>query len=148
MSDAEKDEEEVSVRTRYAVSWQWTGRPGQTRRSTCIVDSAQMTRPGDPEQRDQLIRTTLSKSSLPLDQGPENVILDMVVVLCNCEPLPTRQHCVYREHQGQRFYMTSSQTYAHMEVIHDRHRDRIIGIVSITESVAFLTQVREKYGHQ
>ncbi|NUR01549.1 MAG: hypothetical protein HOY79_34975 [Streptomyces sp.] len=145
--EASKNEENTSVRTRYAVSWRWTDRPDKVRKSRPMVDSAHMTRPGDPEQRDQLIRVQMA-NLLPIGQGPENVILDSVVPICNCEPFPEPANCLYRAHKGRRFYRTSSQAFADMEVIHDRSTDKIIGTVSITESVAFLTQVREKYGHQ
>ncbi|MFK0154100.1 hypothetical protein ACIQVK_18765 [Streptomyces sp. NPDC090493] len=142
-----EDEQDMSVRTRYQVSWRWAGRPGKVRRSKPMVDSAQMTRPGDPEQRDQLIRLQL-KNLLPSGQEPEAVILDSVEPICNCEPFPEPANCLYREHQGQRFHLTTSTAYAGCEVIHDRHGDKIVGIVSISESVMFLTRVREKYGHQ
>ena len=142
-----EDDQDTSVRTRYQVSWRWAERPEQARRSRPMVDSAQMTRPDDSEQRDQLIRAQL-KNLLPLGQGLEAVILDSVEPICNCEPFPEPANCRYREHKGRRFYLTPSQQHARMEVIHDRGTDAIVGIVSITESVMFLTQVREKYGHQ
>lgn len=147
MDDTTTKTEDMTVRTRYQVSWRWTERPDKARRSKPMVDSANMTRPGDPEQRDQLIRLQL-KNLLPIGQGPEAVILDSVDPLCNCEPFPEPVNCLYREHQGQRFYLTTSTAYAGCEVIHDRHGDKIVGIVSISESVEFLTQVRNKYGHQ
>ncbi|WP_434598163.1 hypothetical protein [Streptomyces sp. A5-4] len=50
-------EEETSVRTRYRLTWQRTGTE-KSHTEDCIVGSAQMTRPGDPEQ---LLRTMLAK---------------------------------------------------------------------------------------
>ena len=141
------DEEPEPVRTRYRVTWSQKGDDRQ-RKGFALVDDSEMTRPGDPEQRDHLIRLQKSKL-LPYGQAePENITLLEVEVVCNCGPVPSSKTCAYREHKGQRFYMTTSEAYAGCEVIHDRHTGTILGIVSITESVMFLTQVREKYGHQ
>ncbi|ANZ13348.1 hypothetical protein ACH4YO_40595 [Streptomyces noursei] len=140
-------EEAGSVLTKYAVNWHSKERPDIVRRTRSIVDSADMTRPGDPEQRDQIIRVQLA-SLLPIGQGPGDVILDTVDPICNCEPFPESANCLYREYQGRRFYLSASIAKRGHEVIHDRHGDKILGVVHNTLSVKFLTMVREEYGHQ
>ncbi|MFJ4686529.1 hypothetical protein [Streptomyces sp. NPDC088789] len=147
-TEEQAEQEASSVRTRYRVTWVRTGND-TPRTDACLVDSAEMTRPGDPQQRDHLIRLQLAKDWLPLgEMDPQNVTLSSVQPVCNCENPELLSTCDFATHQGVRFYLTTSQTYAGCEVIHDRHNDKIIGIVSITESVEFLTQIREKYGHQ
>ncbi|NIY68106.1 hypothetical protein [Streptomyces malaysiensis] len=143
---AEDEEASTSVRTRYAVTWRWTEHPDAVRNAMCIVDSAEMTRPGDPEQRDQLIRVQLA-NSLPIGQGPETVILDMLDPICNCEPHPEPVNCRYATHSGRRFYLASTSNNGYESII-DRHGDKVLGTVSHTLSVEILTLVREKYGHQ
>ncbi len=78
---------------------------------------------------------------------PENITLFSIQPLCNCENPELRSTCDFAEHKGVRFYLTAS-AHKGFEAVHDRHGDRLLGTVSITLSVEFLTLVREKYGHQ
>lgn len=141
-------EEAESVRTKYSVNWHWRERPDVVRRTCPIVDSADMTRSGDPEQRDQIIRVQLA-NLLPIGQGSADVILDTVTPICNCQPFPESANCRYREHKGWRFYLTTSEMFSDCKVIHDRgNSHKILGIVNNAFSVEFLTLVRERYRHQ
>ncbi|MGW1261262.1 hypothetical protein ACWD7Y_04775 [Streptomyces drozdowiczii] len=133
--------------TSYRVTWAQKG-IDTSHTEVCIVDSDDMTRPGDPEQLHALLRRMLAIRHLPIGYAvPDNVVLQDVAPLCNCEPYPG-ENCAWAEHKGERFYLTTSQAYAGSEVIHDRHNNRIVGIVSIGYSVKFLTMVREEVGHQ
>jgi hypothetical protein len=125
-------EEETSVRTRYRVTWQRTGTE-ESRTEDCIVDSAQMTRPGDPEQREQLLRTMLAKRSMPIGQmEPESITLQDVVPVCNCENSELSSLCDFAQDGGHRFHLETSNSYAGCEIVQDRASDRILGIVSNT----------------
>ncbi|MFF1693065.1 hypothetical protein ACFVXC_05485 [Streptomyces sp. NPDC058257] len=133
--------------TSYRVTWEQKGIE-KSHTEVCIVDDNDMTRPGDKEQLHGLLRRMLAIRHLPIGYSvPENVVLQDVIPLCNCEPYPG-ENCAWAEHKGERFYMTTSQTFPQCEVIHDRHRNKIVGIVSIGFSVKFLTMVREELGHQ
>ncbi|WP_030894332.1 hypothetical protein [Streptomyces sp. NRRL F-5053] len=136
----------MSVLTSYRVTWSQKGQD-KAHTTTCIVDSDDMTRPGDSEQRDELLRKTLAIRHLPTGQVvPDNIVLHDVVPVCNCEPYPG-QDCAWAEHEGHRFHLETAARPGY-EVIHDRHHDHVLGTVLSTLSVEFLTLVREKYGHQ
>ncbi|UQA91249.1 hypothetical protein [Streptomyces halobius] len=45
-------------------------------------------------------------------------------------------------------HLGTSERFPGMEIVGDRNGDKILGVVHNTLSVDFLTQVREKYGHQ
>ena len=145
--DETESDDNTSVLTSYRVSWMQKG-TDRSRATTCIVNSDDMTRPGDPEQLNALLRKMLAIRYLPIGQVvPDNIVLEMVDPICNCEPYPG-ENCTYAEHRGERFYLTTSIAFTGCEVIHDRHRDTILGIVHNTLSVEFLTMVRKKYQHQ
>ncbi|WP_434598161.1 hypothetical protein [Streptomyces sp. A5-4] len=79
---------------------------------------------------------------------PENITLQDVVPVCNCENSELSSLCDFAEDGGYRFHLETSNSYAGCEIVQDRASGRILGIVSNTLSVEFLTLVREKYGHQ
>ncbi|MET9360449.1 hypothetical protein ABZX93_06025 [Streptomyces sp. NPDC006632] len=136
----------MSALTSYRVTWEQKG-IDKSHTETCIVDSDDMTRPGDPEQRNGLLRKMLAIRYLPTGYAvPDNVVLQDVVPVCNCEPYPG-QDCAFAYHGGERFYLTASSQPGY-EVIRDHHREKVLGNVCHTLSVEFLTLVREKYGHQ
>ncbi|MFF4699883.1 hypothetical protein [Streptomyces chattanoogensis] len=143
--DSTEAEETGSVLTRYRVTWTPKGRD-EPRTNTSVVDSAEMTRPGDPEQRDQLLRIQLWSRLADGPSGSDSIVLLDVVPLCNCGPYPEPANCLYAEHKGVRFHLVSTE--AEFEVIGDRHGDKTLGIVHNTLSVQFLTLSREQYGHQ
>lgn len=132
--------------TSFRVTWQQKGtdRPHTT---TCIVNADDMTRPGDPEQRNDLIRRMLAIRHLPIGYCiPENVVLLDVQPVCNCEPYPG-EDCRYAQQGGDRFYLTPSRK-PNFETIMDNADDQPVGYVLNTLSVDFLTMVRHRYGHQ
>lgn len=137
----------TSLLTSYRVTWEQKGND-KSHTETCIVDSADMTRPGDPEQLHGLLRRMLAIRHLPFGAVvPDNIVLQDVVPLCNCEPYPG-QDCAWAEHQGHRFYLGPAGVGGGYEAIRDRHDDSVLGVVRNILSVEFLTLVREKYGHQ
>ncbi|MFI1408852.1 hypothetical protein ACH4Y0_02765 [Streptomyces sp. NPDC020707] len=115
--------------TSYRVCWVQKG-DDTSRTDTCVIDSNDMTRPGDLEQRNALLR-----------------VLEDVIPLCNCEPFPGAD-CTWAKHKGERFYLATSASRQGFESIWDRHHDAYLGSVHSTLSVEVLTLVREKYGHQ
>lgn len=132
---------------RYRVTWTRTG-TDSPRTTECIVDFKGMTRPGDPEQRDEMLRKMLGLRHLPIGHtGPENVQLLDVQPLCNCGPYPSPENCAYREHRGERFFLATAREPG-FEWVTDRHDDKALGMVNIALSVDFLTLVRNRYGHQ
>ncbi|MET8342522.1 hypothetical protein [Streptomyces microflavus] len=138
-------ETDTSLLTSYRVTWEQKG-IDKSHTEVCIVDSDDMTRPGDKEQLHGLLRKMLAIRHLPIGQGvPDNIVLQDVVPVCNCEPYPG-EDCAFAEH-GDRFYLTSSSQPGY-EVIRDHHREQVLGNVHNTLSVDFLTLVRERYGHQ
>ncbi|MFD9815197.1 hypothetical protein [Streptomyces sp. NPDC059080] len=145
-ADGDPEGEQESLLTSYRVTWARKGQE-QSRTETCIVDSNDMTRPGDPEQLRALLRKMLAVRHLPIGQVvPDNIVLQDVVPVCNCDPYPG-QDCAWAEHKGERFHLETS-TRPGYEVIADRHGDDVLGTVRNTLSVEFLALVREKYGHQ
>ncbi|MEW1922198.1 hypothetical protein [Streptomyces sp. NPDC088360] len=136
----------MSVLTSYRVTWEQKGST-TSRTETCLVDSDDMTRPGDPEQLHGLLRQMLAIRYLPIGQVvPANIVLQDVVPVCNCEPHPG-ESCAWAEHKGHRFYLQTSARPGY-EVIIDRHDNEILGTVRNTLSVEFLTMVRQRYSHQ
>ena len=136
----------TSLLTSYRVTWEQKGND-KSHTETCIVDSGNMTRPGDQEQLDGLLRKMLAIQHLPIGQTmPDNIVLQAVVPVCNCEPYPG-QDCAWAGHKGERFYLEAAARSGY-EVIRDRHGDDILGTVRNILSVEFLTLVREKYGHR
>ena len=136
----------TSLLTSYRVTWEQKG-IDKSHTETCIVDSDDMTRPGDKEQLHGLLRRMLAIRYLPTGYAvPDNVVLQDVVPVCNCAPYPGEQ-CAFAYHGGERFYLTASSQPGY-EVIRDHHREKVLGNVCHTLSVEFLTLVREKYGHQ
>lgn len=144
--EAPDQDESTSVLTSYRVTWEQKGND-KSHTETCIVDSDDLTRPGDPEQLHGLLRRMLAIRHLPRGEVvPDNIVLQDVVPLCNCEPYPG-QDCTWAEHKGHRFHLETSARPGY-EVIVDRHGNDMLGTVRHTLSVEFLTLVREKYGHQ
>jgi hypothetical protein len=146
-TEEESEQSAPSLLASYRVTWKQKGN-GTSRTETCIVDSDDMTRPGDPEQLHDLLRKTLALKHLPIGQiVPDNVVLQDAIPVCNCEPYPGVQ-CSFAQHKGERFYLTTSGAVAGCDVIHDRHTGRVVGIVAAGYSVRFLTMVRQEAGHQ
>ncbi|MEU1552216.1 hypothetical protein ABZ517_05765 [Streptomyces scabiei] len=146
-TQTEAAEDTGPLLTSYRVTWTLKGEEDKHHTVTCIVDSDYLTRPGDPEQLNAHLRKMICIRHLPIGQIPDNIVLVMVDPVCNCAPFPGEQ-CVYADYKGERFHLTTSEAFPLMEVVRDRHRDKTVGIVSISESVEFLTLVRGKYGHQ
>lgn len=133
--------------TSYRVSWAEKGND-QSHTDTCLVDSDDMTRPGDREQRNDLLRRMLAIRHLPVGRTvPDNIVLQDVNPMCNCAPFPGAE-CAYAEFRGERFFLRSSSSQMGCEVITDRHDGRMLAIASTTLSVEILTMIREKYEHQ
>ena len=130
----------------YRVTWQQPG--ADTPRTTkCLINAADLSRPGDVAQRNERLRKMIAIRHLPhgLTEADNVVLLD-VIPLCNCMTYPNGP-CEFAEYGGMRFRLLPS-TPANFEAIHDRHGDAILGRVHNTLSVEFLTMVREKYSHQ
>lgn len=145
-AEDEPEQPSSSLLTSYRVTWEQKGIE-KSYTEVCIVDSDDMTRPGDPEQLHALLRRMLAIRHLPIGYSvPDNVVLQDVIPLCNCEPYPG-ESCAWSEHKGERFRLETSARPGY-EVIVDRHGDDVLGTVRHTLSVEFLTLVREKYGHQ
>ncbi|MEV5264759.1 hypothetical protein [Streptomyces werraensis] len=148
MTEVQTDVPEVAPAplTSFRVTWQQKGNE-QSRTETCIVNADDMTRPGDPEQRNDLIRRMLAIRYLPIGYSiPENIVLLDVQPICNCEPYPG-EDCAYAHHGGERFFLTTAREPG-FEWITDRHDNKAVGLVLNTLSVDFLTVVRNRYGHQ
>ncbi|WNI17683.1 hypothetical protein [Actinacidiphila sp. ITFR-21] len=145
-ADADSEREPESIVTSYRVTWAQKG-SDKSRTEECVVDSNDMTRFGDLEQRNGLLRRMLAIRRLPIGQAvPDDIVLQDVIPICNCGPYPG-EDCAFAEHRGQRFSLRTSSD-AGFEIIHDQHDDTTLGVVHNTLSVDFLTLVREKYGHQ
>lgn len=145
-ADSSPGDAQESNLTSYRVTWTPKGKD-EPHTERCLVSSEDMTRPGDPEQRDELLRKMLGIRFLPLGTtDPDNVVLLDVVPLCNCEPYPSEE-CAYAEHGGNRFFLRKSAKDGY-ETINDRHGDKLLGMVLNTLSVEFLTLIRQRYGHQ
>ncbi|MGW3153783.1 hypothetical protein [Streptomyces sp. NPDC001089] len=142
---AEETEEAEEGRTLYRVTWTLKG-TDKPRTQDCILDDADRTRPSDLTQRDFLLRKMIALRST-VSMNPDDVVLMDVVPLCNCGPRPGRD-CVYAEHRGQRFFLTTSVSRPGFENVHDRHGQALLGTVSNTLSVELLTLVQNKYDHQ
>ncbi|MFJ4739140.1 hypothetical protein [Streptomyces sp. NPDC088775] len=137
----------TSLLTSYRVTWNAKGED-QSHTEVRVVDSDDMTRPGDQEQLYGLLRRTLAIRHLPTGHVvPDNIVLQDVMPICNCEPYPG-ENCTWAEHKGHRFYLGPAGVGGGYEAIRDRHDDSVLGVVRNTLSVEFLTLVREKYGHQ
>ncbi|MFE4527175.1 hypothetical protein ACFRMO_08245 [Streptomyces anulatus] len=130
----------------YRVTWQQPG--ADTSHTTrCLINAADMSRPGDPAQRNELLRKMIAIRHLPHGLAEaDNIALLDVIPLCNCMTYPN-EPCQFAEYGNTRFRLLPS-TPANFEAIHDRHDDQIMGRVRNTLSVEFLTMVREKYSHQ
>lgn len=107
-----------------------------------------MTRSDDAEQLNGLLRKMLAIRHLPSGYVvPDNIVLQDVVPLCNCEPYPSPENCTFAEYKGNRFYLNASSQPGY-EVVRDHHREKVLGNVCHTLSVEFLTLIRRKYSHQ
>ncbi|WP_329271796.1 hypothetical protein [Streptomyces sp. NBC_01451] len=149
MEDTQATEVTASVLTRYRVTWSRAEGDGELRDTECIVDSADLKRPGDEDELTLVLRKILANAHMPIgEMRPENVALHTYLPICNCEPYPSPENCSFAEHRGQRFYLTASIARPGHEVIHDRYRHKILGVVCNTLSVEFLTLVQKKYEHQ
>ncbi|MFH9731801.1 hypothetical protein [Streptomyces sp. NPDC017260] len=131
--------------TSYRVTWTPKGKD-EPRTAQCIVNTDDMTRPSDPAQRDELLRRMIGIRHLPHGQtSPDNVVLLMVDPICNCEPYPGEK-CTWAVYKGERFALQSTSN-SRYESIYDRGTGDIVGTVSISLSVEFLTMVRMRYEH-
>jgi hypothetical protein len=145
-TQAETPEESGPLLTSYRVSWMQKG-TDKSRTDTCIVDSDDLTRPGDPEQLRAHLRKMLAIRHLPIGQAvPDNIVLEVVDPICNCEPFPG-DNCAFAEHGGERFFLATAKEHG-FEWVTDRHDNRALGLVLNTLSVDFLTMVRARYGHK
>ncbi|MEV6309924.1 hypothetical protein AB0M10_15165 [Streptomyces sp. NPDC051840] len=132
----------------YRVSWEITGRNLPSRTTTLILDEAQIARFSDWDERLHAMRRMIANKYLPIgEMDPGNVTILDAHPLCNCAPFPDPKNCAYAEDKGHRFHLTRSSKPGY-EVIHDRHRSKILGTVDIGLSVELLTLVQRKYGHQ
>ncbi len=146
MQAAESEDPTEDQFISYRVTWKEPG--ADTSRTTrCLIDAAHLSRPGDVEQRNELLRKMIAIRHLPrgLAEADRIVLLD-VLPICNCMTYPNGP-CQFAEYGGTRFRLLPS-TPANFEALHDRHDDQIMGRVHNTLSVEFLTMVREKYSHQ
>jgi hypothetical protein len=143
-TDAPTEETDIEVRTRFRVTWTRKGQD-KPRTENCIVSDEYMTRPGDEQQRNDLIRRILANAYLPIgEMDPDNIVLLDVEPVCNCDDL---NNCTYSAHGGQRFALYSSPE-PHMEWITDHHDSTAMALVRNTLSVEVLTLIRRKYSHQ
>lgn len=142
-------EEEPTVLTRYRVTWSRSGSE-ETKTTESVVDSEDLSRPGDADELNLVVRRNIANAYLPLGPrmpDPENVVIHDLIPLCNCEPYPSPESCTYATYKGNRFYLTAADRPGY-ETIRDHHREKVLGTVCITLSVELLTLVQQKYGHQ